>query len=342
MADKPLLGALAGEEVWPPPVWLMRQAGRYLPEYRALRAAFPDFIALCTTPEAASEITMQPLRRFGMDAAILFSDILILPWALGWGLRFAEGEGPLLPRWTGAADTATLRPEAGRERVAPVLETIRRVVPQLDPRQALIGFAGGPFTVASYMVEGGGSRDHAVTRQAAFADPVGFAGLIDALTDATIDYLAAQVEAGVDAVMIFDSWAGVLSPSLFERYVARPAQRIVAGLRGRGLATPVIGCPRLAGTLAGDYAVAAGVNAVGLDTGTRIGQVRRDLPRTVAVQGNLDPMALKVGGAALAAEAASVLASLRGGPAIFNLGHGVVPETNPDHVAALMTQLRAA
>ncbi len=341
MAEKPLLKALSGEEVWPPPAWLMRQAGRYLPEYREVRAKFPDFVTLCTTPEAAAEVTLQPLRRFGMDAAILFSDILILPWALGWGLRFSEGEGPVMPQWGGASDTDLLDNGRCPGRYAPVMETVRRVSGSLAPEQALIGFAGGPFTVACYMVEGGGSRDHAVTRYKAYTDPVGFSGLIEALTEATIAYLAAQIDSGADAVMIFDSWAGVLPPSLFKRYVIEPTRRIVSALRGLGHATPVIGFPRLASSSAATYAQQTGIAGVGLDTSAPISQVRRDLPRAVAIQGNLDPIVLKAGGRALIDEVDGILRQLRGGPAIFNLGHGILPETPVANVDALMTRLRA-
>jgi uroporphyrinogen decarboxylase len=337
---KRLLRALAGEPVWPPPLWLMRQAGRYLPEYRAIRAEAGDFIALCTTPALAAEVTLQPIRRFGMDAAILFSDILILPWALGWGLRFAEGEGPLLPRWTGSASTASLRPEQLGQRIAPVLETVRRVRAELSQEKALIGFAGGPFTVACYMAEGGGSKDHALTRYLAYTDPSGFGGLIDTLTESTITYLAAQVENGADTVMVFDSWAGVLPPTLFDRYVTQPTARIVAGLRSLGHHVPVIGFPRLAGGQAAAYAIASGVQGVGLDTGTDPCQVVRGLPSHVAIQGNLDPAALKAGGAALRQEAAFVLSGLSGRPAIFNLGHGIFPDTAPAHVAELMDIVR--
>lgn len=341
MTVKPLLRALSGETVWPPPVWLMRQAGRYLPEYRAIREKFPDFVAMCVTPEAAAEVTLQPVRRFGMDAAILFSDILILPWALGWDLRFSHGEGPVLARWQSGHDTSRLNSALAPSRYAPVMETVRLVASALAPAQALIGFAGGPFTVACYMVEGGGSPDHAATRTAALADPEGFSGLVAALTEATIAYLAAQIEAGADVVMIFDSWAGVLPPSLFDRYVSQPTRRIVNGLRALGHKTPVIGFPRLAGSLVATYAGHTGVAAVGVDTGTSVRHVRRDLPSGIAIQGNLDPMALKVGGTALTREAAFVLDQLSGGPAIFNLGHGIVPQTPPQHVADLVTQLRS-
>ncbi len=336
---------LAGEPVWPPPVWLMRQAGRYLPEYREIRARAGDFIALCTAPELAAEVTLQPIRRYGFDAAILFSDILMVPWALGHGLRFAEGEGPVLPRLCDAAAVDALDIGRMAREIAPILETVRRVRAGLAAegfdRTALIGFAGSPFTVACYMVEGGGSKDFAATRRMAYAEPALFARLMDLLTEATIEYLAAQIEAGAETVMLFDSWAGVLSPSLFRAHVTAPTARIAAALRQRFPTIPVIGFPRLAGAMLAEYARATGVNAVAMDTATDPAQASRAVPGHVAVQGNLDPMALLAGGDALAAEAGSILAAVRGRPAIFNLGHGIVPQTPPEHVARLVELVRA-
>jgi len=344
-STKPLLRTLAGEAVWPPPIWLMRQAGRYLPEYRAVRAGVSDFIALCTTPDLAAEVTLQPIRRYRFDAAILFSDILILPWALGHGLTFKEGEGPVLPRLTNAAGLAALDVKRVPGAVAPVMETVRRVrtglVAEGFPDTALIGFAGAPFTVACYMVEGGGSRDFAATRAMAYADPALFGGLMDMLTEATIDYLTMQAEAGAEALMLFDSWAGVLSPSLFRQHVIAPAARIVAALRQRYPAVPIIGFPRLAGLMVGDYG-ATGVNAIAMDTSMNLAQAAAMLPHGVAAQGNLDPMALVAGGAALAGETEAILQAMKGRPFIFNLGHGIVPQTPPEHVAALVEQVHAA
>ncbi len=339
---KPLLRALDGEAVWPPPVWLMRQAGRYLPEYRAIRAQAGDFIALCTNPVLAAEVTLQPIRRYGFDAAILFSDILMLPWALGHGLRFAEGEGPLLPRVTEVAQVEALDRGRLAEAIAPILETVRRVRAALDDRTALIGFAGGPFTVACYMIEGSGSKDFAATRRMAYGDPDLFARLMYVLTEATIDYLLAQVAAGAETVMLFDSWAGVLSPSLFRTYVTAPARRIVGALRTRHPDLPIIGFPRLAGTMLADYATMSGVNGVGMDTTTDPARVQWLVPKRTALQGNLDPMALVAGGRALENEAQAILLAMRGRPFIFNLGHGIVPETSPDHVAALVELVRGA
>jgi len=345
VAQKPLIRALTGEAVWPPPLWLMRQAGRYLPEYRAIRATVPDFTALCTSPALAAEVTLQPIRRYRFDAAILFSDILILPWALGHGLAFKEGEGPVLPRLRDMAGVAALNPARVADAVAPIMETVRRVRTGLAAEgfesTALIGFAGAPFTVACYMVEGGGSRDFAITRALAYADPALFARLMDVLTEATIEYLAAQAEAGAEALMLFDSWAGVLSPSLFRTHVVAPTRRIVGALRQRFPAVPIIGFPRLAGVMLAEYA-ATGANAIGLDTGMDPVRAASMLPPGIALQGNLDPMALVAGGDAMLREVGSVLGAMRGRPFVFNLGHGIVPQTPPEHVAALVAAVRAA
>jgi uroporphyrinogen decarboxylase len=342
---KPLLRVLGGEAVWPPPVWLMRQAGRYLPEYRAVRAGVKDFVALCTTPELAAEVTLQPIRRYGFDAAILFSDILMLPWALGHGLEFKEGEGPVLPPLRDAADIAALDPGRVAGRVAPIMQTVRLVRAGLAAEgfdaTTLIGFAGAPFTVACYMVEGGGSKDFAHVRGMAYAQPALFQRLMDVLTEASVEYLSAQVTAGAEALMLFDSWAGVLSPSLFRTHCVAPAKRIVAALKVRHPDVPVIGFPRLAGVMVRDYA-ATGVDGVGVDTGSDIGVAASMLPARMAVQGNLDPLAVVAGGAAMAAEVAPILDAMRGRPFIFNLGHGIVPQTAPEHVAALLELVRGA
>ncbi|HET6195253.1 MAG TPA: uroporphyrinogen decarboxylase [Acetobacteraceae bacterium] len=345
-ALKPFLQVLAGEALWPPPIWLMRQAGRYLPEYRALRATVADFIALSTTPNLAAEVTLQPIRRFGFDAAILFSDILMVPWALGQGLAYHEGEGPALPPLRTAADVAALSVQRVPAAIAPILETVRRVRAGLVDEGfadcALIGFAGAPFTVACYMVEGGGSRDFAATRTMAFAQPELFAQLIALLVEATVAYLSAQIAAGAEAVMLFDTRAGILSPGQFRRHVIEPTRAIVSGVRRLHPGVPVIGFPRLAGLLAGEYAAAVGVDAIGLDSSMDLGLAAAAVPTGVALQGNLDPLALVAGGAALHDETAAVLAGLKGRPGVFNLGHGIVPQTPPEHVAALVEQVRAA
>jgi uroporphyrinogen decarboxylase len=342
---KPLLRALGGEAVWPPPLWLMRQAGRYLPEYREVRAEAGDFIALCTTPELAAEVTLQPIRRYGLDAAILFSDILMVPWAMGQPLRFEEGEGPVLdPPLRDPDALAGLDPRAVVARTAPILETVRLTRAALDahaPRVALIGFAGGPFTVACYMVEGRGSRDFAHTRGMAYADPAWFGRLIRMLAEATGDYLSAQADAGAEALMLFDSWAGLLPPAQFRRWVIEPAAAVVRAVRRRHPEIPIIGFPRLAGPMLAEYAQRTGVRAVGMDTAMDPRWAAQAVPPEIALQGNLDPLALLAGGAALEAEARAILAAMRGRPFVFNLGHGVVPQTPPEHVAALVRLVRA-
>jgi uroporphyrinogen decarboxylase len=331
---------LAGEAVWPPPIWLMRQAGRYLPEYRALREGGGGFIARCTTPDIATEVTLQPIRRFGMDGAILFSDILILPWAMGQDVRFVDGEGPVLAPIRDQAALSVLDQARAQDRAAPVMETVRRVRAALPPECTLLGFAGSPFTVACYMVEGGGSRDFAATRTLAYTDPVFFGRLMDTLVEGSIAYLSAQIDAGADAVMLFDTWAGVLPPSAFFRHVVDPTTAIVDALNRRYPEVPVLGFPRLAGTLIADYVERTGVNGVGLDTSLDAARVARALPETVAVQGNLDPMALIAGGDALRRESLSIRDALRGRPHIFNLGHGILPQTPPEHVADLVGIIR--
>ena len=338
---KKMLRVLGGDPVWPPPIWLMRQAGRYLPEYRAVRERAGDFIALCTSPELAAEVTLQPVRRFGFDAAILFSDILMLPWALGYGLRFAVGEGPILPRleWDSMPMLDVARLHGA---IAPILETVALVRAALDPAAVLIGFAGGPFTVACYMIEGGGSAGHARTRAMAYQAPERFADLISRLTDATIAYLSAQVEAGAEVLMLFESWAGLLSPLLFRSHVIEPTRRIVGALEVRFPAVPVIGFPRLSGTLLGEFARVSGVDAVGMDSATDPAVAAKLVPPRTALQGNLDPMALRIGGGALARGTEAVLTALRGRPHIFNLGHGILPDTPPDHVSELVRLVRAA
>jgi uroporphyrinogen decarboxylase len=344
--SKPLLRALGGEAVWPPPIWLMRQAGRYLPEYRAVRARAGDFIALCTAPELAAEVTLQPIRRFRMDGAILFSDILMLPWALGHGLRFAEGEGPVLPRLEDQAGIDALDPDGVVAAIAPILETVARVRAGLREEgmdaTALIGFAGAPFTVACYMIEGGGSKDFARVRTMAYAQPALFDRLMAVLTEATITYLAAQIEAGAEAVMLFDSWAGVLSPALFRRHVIAPTRQITETLEERYPHIRMVGFPRLAGTMIAPYAAETDCAAVAMDTATDPALVASIVPPDIALQGNLDPLALLSGGAPLTDQADSILASMRGRPFVFNLGHGIVPQTPPEHVGALVGHVRRA
>jgi uroporphyrinogen decarboxylase len=338
---KRILRVLSGEAVWPPPAWLMRQAGRYLPEYRALRAEAGDFLALCLDPEKAAEITLQPLRRYGMDGAILFSDLPIVSWAMGQDLRYAEGEGPVLPPIRDAASLAKLRVERVAEAVAPVLETVRRVRAGLGDA-TLIGFTGGPFTVACYMVEGRGSREFAAARSMAYRNPELFGQLIDLIIDANLVYLRGQADAGAEALMLFDSWAGMLPPDEFRRWVIEPSARIAAALQQSHPDVPLIGFPRLAGMLIGEYASKTGVRAVAMDTSMDPAMAASLVPANVALQGNLDPLAVVAGGAAMETAAQAICRALRGRPHVFNLGHGLVPQTPPEHVAALLAAVKNA
>ena len=342
---KRLLQALGGEAVWPPPIWLMRQAGRYLPEYRQLRAETRDFVSFCLDPKRAADATLQPIRRFGMDGAILFSDILILPWALGRDLTFTEGHGPRLTPLRAVDEVIALDLSGFPDRVAPVLETIgliRSELAQKHPDTALIGFVGSPFTVACYMIEGGGSKEFAETRRMAAGNPDIFDRLIRVLTEASITYLSAQIAAGAEAVMLFDSWAGLLSPVGFERHVIGPTAEIAAAIKQRHPGVPVIGFPRLAGTMIAAYAERAGVDTVGFDTAADPRVVRRLVPDRIGLQGNLDPFALLQGGEVMEREARAILDAMSNRPFVFNLGHGVMPPTPADHVAALVDLVRGS
>jgi uroporphyrinogen decarboxylase len=345
-AAKPFLQVFAGDPVWPPPIWLMRQAGRYLPEYRAVRAKAGNFIALCTTPEFAVEATLQPIRRYRFDAAILFSDILMVPWALGQGLDYREGEGPVLPPLRSVADIGSLQLDRMESAIQPILQTVRGVRRGLAEEGfaacSLIGFAGAPFTVACYMVEGGGSRDFAATRTMAYAEPSLFGQLIELLTEATVRYLSAQIDAGAEAVMLFDTWAGILPPAQFRQHVVEPAKAIRSRLKQSYPKVPVIGFPRLAGVLIGDYVSATGIDGVGLDSGMELRFAKQVIPARTVMQGNLDPLALVAGGPAMRRETDAILGAAKGRPFVFNLGHGIVPQTPPGHVAELVEQVRAA
>lgn len=338
---KPMLAALRGQVQARPPFWLMRQAGRYLPEYRQTRADAGGFLDLCLNPALACEVTLQPLRRYGMDAAILFSDILIVPWALGQGLRFAEGEGPVLDPVRDGAALARLDLDGLHRRAEPIYETVSRIRAALDERTALIGFAGAPWTVACYMVEGGGSKEYAHVKRFAYADPAGFQALMDLLVTASIEYLSAQVRAGAEILQIFDSWAGALSAADFQRFSVEPTRRIVEALKQRHPGVPIIGFPRLAGLNLQSYVAQTGVDAVSLDPSVPPEWAASQLQPRLAVQGNLDPVLLLAGGAALDAAANHLLDVLGGGPFIFNLGHGIIKETPPAHVAQLADLIRA-
>ena len=339
-SKKPLLQALNGRVPGRVPVWLMRQAGRYLPEYRALRAEVGDFLDLCFTPELAAEVTLQPLRRYGMDGAILFSDILVVPYALGQALDYVEGEGPQLEPIRDAAAVARLSSERLESVLGPVYQTIRRVRAELPDGATLIGFAGSPWTVACYMVEGGGSKDFAEVKRFAYGDPVGFGRLIDDLVDASITYLRGQIEAGAEALQLFDSWAGVLSEQAFHRWCIEPTRRIVEGVRSAHPDIPIIGFPRGAGLMYADYARQTAVSALGLDTAVPMAAAR-SLQAQLPVQGNLDPVAVMVGGDTMRGAAKEILQALAGRPFVFNLGHGVLQHTPPDHVDELVTMVRA-
>ena len=334
------LQTLAGARFPTPPVWLMRQAGRYLPEYRALRAATKSFLDLCYTPDKAVEVTLQPIRRFGFDAAIIFSDILVVPDALGQKVWFEEGEGPKLLALSDPSQFGRLSRARLPEHLAAVYDAIRLARAALAEHTALLGFAGAPFTLACYMIEGGATRDFAKVKGWAYRHPESFGLLIDLLGDAVIDHLVYQIDAGADAVQLFDSWAGVLAGPAFERWVIAPNAAIIAGLRARHPSVPVIFFPRGAGA---NYAAAGSIGAagIGLDTSVPIDWARATLPRQLTLQGNLDPQVLVTGGAALAREVARIRTGLGGGPFIFNLGHGIVPETPPEHVAELVRLVRA-
>ncbi len=337
---KPLLEALRGMAQWPPPIWLMRQAGRYLPEYRALRARAESFIQFCLTPELAIEATLQPVRRFPLDAAILFADILLVPHALGQEVAFVANEGPRLAPVRDGAALARLSDGSFAETLAPVMATIAGVRAALPEQVALIGFAGAPWTVATYMIEGAGGSDFEITRSLAWGAPTFFAALLDRIVDATSAYLVAQADAGADALQLFDSWAGAVPAPLFETAVLAPTQRIVRAVRARHPEIPIIGFPRGAGSHLRAYVEQTGVDAVGVDHMTSLADVLTALPRPLALQGNLDPVLLREGGTAMTAQTHGTLAVMREHPFIFNLGHGVLPSTPPEHVAELVEMVR--
>lgn len=338
--EKRLLRALRGETVTPPPLWLMRQAGRYLPEYRKLRAKAESFLDFCYTPELAVEATLQPLARFPLDAAILFSDILVVPDALGQRVRFEEGEGPILDPIPERTAIDRLRTDGIRSHLAPVYEATRRIKAALPPHVAFIGFAGAPWTVAVYMVEGRGGTDCEKIKKLALRQPDELARLMAVLVEATALHLVHQIENGAEAVQIFDSWAGVLSESQFRRWVVEPTRVLVERVRAASPEVPIIGFPRGAGALYADYARETGVDAVSLDSAVPLAWAAAEVQSRCPVQGNLDNLALLVGGRTLEDEARRILAVLGRGPFVFNLGHGVLPDTPPEHVARLAAIVR--
>jgi uroporphyrinogen decarboxylase len=338
---KPFLEVLSGRRQPVPPIWMMRQAGRYLPEYREVRAKAGGFLDLCFTPEFAAEVTLQPIRRFNFDAAIIFSDILVIPYALGREVRFEVGEGPRLDPLDTPGKVETLARQADFGKLEPVYEALRRVRRELDPKIALIGFCGAPWTVATYMVAGQGTPDQAPARMMAYSHPKAFADIIDVLVANSIQYLLSQLAAGADVLQIFDTWAGVLPPREFARWSVEPTKAIVEGVRAKAPDAKIIGFPRGAGALLPGYVEATGVDAVSIDWAAEPSLIRERVQNRVAVQGNLDPLVLIAGGAALDSAVDDVLANYAKGRLIFNLGHGIQPETPIAHVERMLKRVRA-
>jgi len=340
---KTILRALAGETQAIPPIWMMRQAGRYLPEYRATRAQAGDFLSLCYTPELAAEVTLQPIRRYAFDAAILFADILLLPQALGADLWFETGEGPRLSTTTSAADLARLGSKDDiHTRLAPVYETVRILASALPRETTLIGFAGAPWTVATYMIAGRGTPDQGPAHRLKAGDRATFAALIDLLTEATVEYLSAQVAAGAEVVKLFDSWAGSLKGQDFRDFAVEPARRIIAALKARHPHLPIIAFPREAGEGYIGFAHATGADCVALDNSVSAEWAAANVQKDGCVQGNLDPALLVTGGAALVEGTRAVVRAFAGGPHIFNLGHGITPDADPDNVHRMIEAVRGA
>jgi uroporphyrinogen decarboxylase len=340
LVQSPFLRALAGQTNIPPPIWLMRQAGRYLPEYREVRSKVVSFLDLCRTPELAAEVTLQPLRRFDLDAAIVFSDILMVPYALGQPVEFVEGEGPKLEPITDSGGMERLNLANVARALAPIYETVERVKGALAKDIPLIGFCGAPWTVATYMVEGQGGKDQAAARLMAYQDRATFQHLIEVLVEASTEYLVAQVKAGADVVQIFDSWAGSLSEDEFTRWCIDPTKRLVEQVKTKlGPEIPIIGFPRGAGVLAERYARETSVDAIGCDTSMPIGWMRR-LQERLPVQGNLDPLLLVAGGDELDARVDATLETLGSKPFVFNLGHGIRPETPIANVERLVSLVK--
>jgi uroporphyrinogen decarboxylase len=338
--QKALLRVLAGETLSPPPLWLMRQAGRYLPEYRALRQKAGSFLNLCFTPELATEITLQPIRRFDLDAAILFSDILVIPHALGQTVSFVEGEGPVLAEFPGMTKLAKVDRETIRTMLDPVCETISRLRDSLASSKTLIGFAGAPWTVATYMLNRRGGMQDELAQKTAPENPDMIDGLIDLLVERTSDYLTWQIEAGAEVIQLFDTWAGALSHENCRRWSLEPMRRIAQAVKASSKPVPVIVFPRGVGTLYEAYAAEPAFDGLSLDWTVPVTWAHEQLQSRKAVQGNLDPLKLVAGGEVLAEAVEKILGSLGQGPLIFNLGHGIIPETPPEHVADLVALVR--
>lgn len=341
MTEKALLAALKGEVQDVPPAWMMRQAGRYLPEYRAARAQAGDFLSLCYNPELAAEVTLQPIRRFGFDGAILFADILLIPQALGQEVWFVQGEGPRLTPLADTGGLARLRPaEDVHDTLNPVYETLRILHRELPSDTTLIGFAGAPWTVATYMVAGRGTPDQGPAHAAIVEDRAGFAALLDRIADASIEYLSAQIEAGAEVIKLFDSWAGSLEGKDFDEFSVAPTRKIFAALKARHPGIPLIAFPRGAGSRYAGFAAAVGADAIALDQGVDAQWAVREVQSTGCVQGNLDPRLLVTGGQKLVDEVRRIREVFSGGPHIFNLGHGITPDADPDNVALMLEVLR--
>ena len=341
MNGKPLLRVLNGERIDPVPVWMMRQAGRHLPEYRDVRSRARDFLDFCYSPSLAAEATLQPVRRYGMDGAILFADILLVLDAMGRNVRFLEGEGPRVDPATRAKDLAGVPMEKLLAKLAPVGETVERVKAALDPGVTLIGFAGSPWTVGVYAIEGRGGTDKADSRKFGYEHPEELDGMLEQLVESSAHYLKMQADAGADALMLFESWAEGLPEDAFDRWVIGPTASLVERLRALGVTQPILGFPRGAGMLVLDYAERTGVNAVGLDTAIPLQRINTMLPKGMPVQGNLDPMQLVAGGPGLEARVHQIIDGLKGRPHIFNLGHGVTPETPIPNVERVLHALRS-
>ena len=335
-----LLNVLNGETVSPRPIWMMRQAGRYLPEYRELRAKAGSFLDLCFNPEWAAEVTLQPIRRFGFDAAILFSDILVIPYARGQDVTFSAGEGPQLPPLQDAQAIAALCSEVDQNKLAPIYETIRRVKVQLPPHVTFLGFCGAPWTVATYMIAGHGTPDQAPARLFAYREPKAFSLLIEKLVESSIAYLVAQLQAGVDAVQLFDTWAGVLPPEEFQKWCIEPAEKIVDGVRKIVPDAKIIGFPRGVSDLLPAYAERVKVNAISVDWTANRKQLAAMIDQSIALQGNLDPLALLAGGDALDRAIDAIMNDFSGRPFIFNLGHVTLPPTPISHVERMIARVR--
>ncbi|MBL4836985.1 MAG: uroporphyrinogen decarboxylase [Kordiimonadaceae bacterium] len=338
---KLLLETLRGNPGEKVPFWFMRQAGRYLPEYREVRKTVPTFMDFCYDPAKATEVTLQPIRRYGMDGAILFADILVVPDGLGQKVWFETGLGPQLDPVATEASYSQLSLSGFHEKVGNVYETVSRLSAELPENTTLIGFAGAPWTVATYMIGGQGSKDHAAARQLGYSNPELFGKILNLLVDATAEYLCKQIEAGADVVQIFDSWSAALPETMFDRWVIEPTKAIVEKVRAKHSETPIIGFPRLAGALLKKYVLETGIDGVSLDTGVPLGWAADEIQTEVCVQGNLDPHLVVAGGEMMVSETNRILESLKGGAHIFNLGHGFVPETPPENVALLAETIKA-